>query len=162
MNVPIDDEPMMITNRDVDDGPLQMTIADVGYNLLSDKVDEKVAWVTYRRGDDAAQVRFSGDQSAVNVIKSLEGKVTVGEVGWSKNCLLIELNDAFIVCPRHWPQLGTRHTFLHRPTSTSSRGRYDSFQSPPCRRNSRSRSSRERKRRNIGRRSSETRPRGGI
>lgn len=56
---------------------------DISYDdikeVFKDKVDEKVAWVTYRRGDDAAQVRFSGDQSAVNVIKSLEGKVTVGE-----------------------------------------------------------------------------------
>jgi len=48
-------------------------------SAFRDKVEEKVAWVTYGRGADSAQVRFSGEQSAVSVIKSLEGKLTIGE-----------------------------------------------------------------------------------
>jgi len=48
-------------------------------NAFKDSVEERLAWVTYRNGNESALVRFSGDQSAVNVIKSLEGKVTIGE-----------------------------------------------------------------------------------
>merc|ERR1712168_71266 len=48
-------------------------------SAFRDKVEEKVAWVTYGKGADSAQVRFSGEQSAVNVIKSLEGNLTIGE-----------------------------------------------------------------------------------
>jgi len=50
---------------------------------FKDKVEESLAWVSYNKGDSTAQIRFSGAQSAVNVIKTLEGKVTIAETEFS-------------------------------------------------------------------------------
>jgi len=42
-------------------------------------VEKDIAWVTFKKGDTTIKIRFNGDGSAAEVIKALEGKITIKE-----------------------------------------------------------------------------------
>ena len=47
---------------------------------MAEKVEKAVAWVTLNRDDPIVKIRFHGENAAADVIKELEGKITIEEV----------------------------------------------------------------------------------
>ena len=43
-------------------------------------MEKAVAWVTLNRDDPIVKIRFHGENAAADVIKELEGKITIEEV----------------------------------------------------------------------------------
>merc|ERR1719283_578309 len=48
-------------------------------SAFSETAEKKVAWVTVNKEESTIKVRFNGENSAADVIKQLEGKITIEE-----------------------------------------------------------------------------------